>query len=99
MDAKPTVAKPKTLKYAATMETIEQRIVEALPEIADALIKRAKEGDLRAATYLVDRILGKAAGTVHAPAEDKRPPYSEEAFARELEEEESDFDIEKLLRG
>ena len=48
--------KPRTLKYPETLQAVEQRVVDALPEIIDALIVRAKGGDLRAATYLADRI-------------------------------------------
>ena len=41
--------KPRTLKYAETLQAVEQRVVDALPEIIDALIGRAKAGDLKAA--------------------------------------------------
>jgi hypothetical protein len=51
----------------AAFQSIEQRVVDALPEIADALIQHAKDGDLRAAIYLVDRIFGKSAGRTLRP--------------------------------
>jgi hypothetical protein len=55
-------AKPRTLKYAEALQAVEQRIVDALPEIIDGLIGRAKAGDAKAALYLCDRILGRPAG-------------------------------------
>jgi hypothetical protein len=42
---------------AETRQAVEQRVVDALPEIIDALIGRAKAGDLKAAIYLADRQL------------------------------------------
>jgi len=39
--------KPRTLKYAVALRRVEQRIVDALAEIIDGLIARAKEGDTR----------------------------------------------------
>ncbi|MGA2701727.1 MAG: hypothetical protein ABSH35_11610 [Isosphaeraceae bacterium] len=50
--------RPKTLRYREALDAAEQRIVDALPEIIDGLIARAKEGDGKAAVYLCDRILG-----------------------------------------
>ena len=67
--------KPRTLKYAEALEAVEQRVVDALPEIIDALIGRAKDGDLKAAVYLADRILGRTAGAKIAPADDREAPY------------------------
>ena len=64
--------KPRTLIYAEALQAVEQRIVEALPEIIDGLIGRAKDGDAKAAVYLCDRILGRAAGAKVAPADDRR---------------------------
>ena len=46
--------KPRTLKYAEALEVVEQRVVDALREIVDGLIKRAKEGDSKAAVYLLE---------------------------------------------
>ena len=37
--------KPRTLKYAEALQAVEQRVVDALPEIIDGLIDRAKDGD------------------------------------------------------
>jgi hypothetical protein len=88
---------PRTLKYAETLQAIEQRIVEALPEIIDALIGRAKDGDPKAAAYLVDRILGRSAWARIAPADDRERPYDEAAFELDQQEREEDNDIRRML--
>ena len=89
--------KPRTLKYAETLQAVEQRVVEALPEIIDALIARAKAGDLKAAVYLADRILGRSAGAKIAPADDRERPYDEAAFELDEQEREEDDDIRRIL--
>ena len=50
--------KPRTLKYAETLQAVEQRVVDAMPDIIDALIKRAKAGDLKAADVSLRSDLG-----------------------------------------
>lgn len=40
--------KPKILLYRDDLPAVERRIVDALPEIADGLISRAKEGETKA---------------------------------------------------
>jgi hypothetical protein len=92
-----TSPKPRTLKYAATLQAVEQRVVDALPEIIDALIGRAKAGDLKAAVYLADRILGRSAGARIAPADDRERPYDEAAFELDEQEREEDHDIRRML--
>jgi hypothetical protein len=89
--------KPRTLKYAETLQAVEKRVVEALPEIIDALIARAKGGDLKAAIYLADRILGRTAGAKIAPADDREPPYTEAAFEADEQEREEDHDIMRMF--
>ncbi len=91
-------AKPRTLKYAEALQAVEQRVVDALPEIIDGLIDRAKDGDTKAAVYLCDRILGRTAGAKVAPADDREPPYTEAAFELDREEREEDNDMRRLLR-
>jgi len=51
--------KPKAATYAAQVSVIEQTIVDALPAIVDKVIQMAKDGDLKAAHYLIDRVLGR----------------------------------------
>jgi hypothetical protein len=89
--------KPRILKHAETLHAVEQRVVDALPEIIDALIGRAKEGDLKAAVYLCDRILGRTAGARVAPADDREAPYTEAAFELDQQEQEEDNDIRRLF--
>ena len=89
--------RPRTLKYADTLQAVEERVVDALPEIIDALIGRAKSGDLKAAIYLADRILGRTAGARIAPADDRERPYDEAAFELDEQGREEDDDIRRIL--
>ena len=89
--------KPRTLKYAESLQSAEQRVVDALPEIIDALIVRAKAGDLKAATYLADRILGRTAGARVTPADDRESPYDEAAFELDQQEREEDHDLRRMF--
>ena len=91
--------KPRTLKYAEALEAVEQRIVDALPEIIDALIGRAKDGDLKAAVYLCDRILGRTAGARSHRPTTANAPYTEAAFELDQQEREEDNDIRRLFAG
>lgn len=70
---------PKALRYGEALASAEARIVAALPDILDGLIARAKAGNATA-VYLCDRVMGRAAGAKSAPADDREPPYDEEAF-------------------
>ena len=89
--------KPRTLKYADALEAVEQRVVDALPAIIDGLIKRAKDGDTKAAVYLCDRILGKTAGAKVAPADDREPRYTDAAFELDQEEREEDNSFRRMM--
>jgi hypothetical protein len=89
--------KPRTLKYAEALQAVEQRVVDALPEIIDALIGRAKAGDLKAAMYLADRILGRTAGAKVAPADDREPPYDEAVFELDQQDREEDHDMRRMF--
>jgi hypothetical protein len=90
-------AKPRTLRYAEALQAVEQRVVDALPDIIDGLIKRAKVGDVKAAIYLCDRILGRTPGAKVAPADDREPPYTEAAFELDQEEEEEDNVFRRIM--
>jgi hypothetical protein len=92
-------AKPKSLEYAETIASIERELVKALPEIIEALIARAKEGDVRVAMYLADRILGKTAGSAVSPANDQRLPYSEEDYQVDVRERKSDRNHRRMIAG
>jgi hypothetical protein len=87
----------RTVEYAEALHAVEQRVVDALPEIIDGLIARAKDGDTKAAVYLCDRILGKAAGSKIAPADDREPPYTEAAFELDLKELEQRHDRRRIF--
>jgi hypothetical protein len=50
---------PRTLKYTETLRAVEGRVVEALPEIIDALIDRAKAGHIAYIRLLLDLVDGK----------------------------------------
>jgi hypothetical protein len=91
------MSQPRTLKYAETLQAVEQRIVDVLPEIIDALIARAKDGDLKASIYLCDRVMGRTAGARIAPADDREPPYDEAAFELDQQERDDDADIRRLI--
>jgi hypothetical protein len=91
--------RPKTLRYREALDAAEQRIVEALPEIIEKLIARAREGDLRASTYLLDRILGKAAEAKTAPADDRQAPYTVADFEEDEQEREETRHIFGVLQA
>jgi hypothetical protein len=97
---------PKALHYAAALSRVEGAIVEALPEIVNGLIEQARQGDTKAAAYLIDRILGRTVGARLAPADDRSLPYSEDEFradreklAMDREEAEDDRAMRRLLIG
>ena len=90
--------RPKTLRYREALDAAEQKIVDALPEIIDGLITRAKEGDAKAAVYLCDWILGKTAGTKTAPADDRQAPYTEADFEEDEQEREEHRDLFAFLK-
>lgn len=88
---------PKALRYASALAAVERQIVDALPEIMGGLIARTKEGDAKAAVYLIDRVLGKTVGAKSAPADDRHPPYTEEDYKTDRAEHESDRDMRRML--
>ena len=70
---------PKALTYAVQAEAIEQTIVEALPSIVGKLIEMAMDGDLKAARYLIDRILGRVARLTSPPSMDRPTIHTDKA--------------------
>ncbi len=98
--------KPKALLHQATAAAVESKIAEALPEIIDGLIVSARGGDVAAARYLCDRLLGRVPALATVPAEDTRLPYTEadaEAAAANAEiavaDAESSRELSRLLAG
>ena len=82
--------KPRTLRYSKALESVEQRVVDALPEIIDRLIGRAKDGDTTAAVYLCDRVLGRTTAARVAPADDREPPSTNAEFKLDEREREGE---------
>ncbi|MBV8314256.1 MAG: hypothetical protein JOZ53_04915, partial [Planctomycetaceae bacterium] len=63
------------------------------------LIARAQAGDAKAAVYLCDRILGRAAGSAVAPADDRQAPYTEGAFLLDQQDKGESDDMRRQLGG
>ena len=91
--------KPKALAYADTAALVEEKIAAALPDITDALIEAAKKGDLGAARYLCDRLLGRVATIEAPPAEDKRMPFTEEDASLAAAQQQNTRDLDRLIAG
>ncbi len=91
--------KPRALAYADTAALVEQQIVDALPDVTAALIAAAKNGDLGAAKYLVDRILGRVAAVEAPPAEDKRTPWTQEDADVAAAQQQNSRDLDRLIAG
>ena len=89
--------KPRTLRYAEAVQAVEQRVVDALPDIVDGLIRRAKGGDVKAAIYLCDRIFGRSPGAKVARADDRETPYTEAAFELDQDEQEEDNIFRRMM--
>ena len=89
--------KPRSLIYADRLLAIEERVVDALSEIIEALIVRAKAGDLKAAVYLGDRILRRTAEAKIAPADDQEQPYDAAAFDLDQEERDEHHDFRRMF--
>jgi hypothetical protein len=92
-------SKPKALLYRDALADAERRIVEALPSIVDAIIAQATAGDLKAAVYLCDRIMGRTATLALPPAADQRQPFTEADFELEQEEREERLRLRRLFGG
>jgi hypothetical protein len=90
---------PKILLYRDALTAVEQRIVDALPDIVDGLLAKAKEGDTKAAVYLCDRILGRVAGSTTAPVEDRKAPFTEDDFLLDQREREKRKGVRRMVAG
>jgi hypothetical protein len=87
------------LLYRDALAKVEQRIVDALPTTAESLISQAKVGNLAAATYLLNQILGRAASLTHAPAEDRQAPYTDDDFRIEQHERQENRELIRIING
>ena len=73
--------RPRALRYAEHGRAMEEKIMEGLPEIIDKLMSMAKEGNVAAARYLVDRIHGRPARLSTPAVADTSLPYNHEDWA------------------
>ena len=89
--------KPKALLYGDLAACAEQKVADALPAIMDSLIESAKGGDLAAARYLCDRILGRVATVSIPPAYDERLPMTEGDLEQALRYAEPSASLDALL--
>jgi len=55
---------------------MEEKILDGLPEIIDKLMSMAKEGNVPAARYLIDRMAGRPSRLPAPPSMDKALPYT-----------------------
>ena len=76
--------RPKCLRYGEHANAVEKMIVDALPEIVGKLVSMAKEGNVAAARYLVNRILGRPARLAAAPSTDTALPYTDADYEDDL---------------
>ena len=76
--------RPKALRYAAVARTVEEILLDALPEIATKLATMAKEGNVAATRYVMDRLLGRPARLPLAPTADPSLPYDHIDWTHDL---------------
>lgn len=67
---KPKALRYKALRYAAELAQAEEKIIAALPDVIDGLIRAAKCGDVAASRYLLDRVFGRVNLQAAPPADD-----------------------------
>ena len=68
--------RPKALRYADRINAMEEKILDGLPEIIDKLMSMAKEGNVPAARYLIDRMAGRPSRLPAPPSGDNALPYT-----------------------
>jgi len=70
--------RPKALRYAERINAIEETILDGLPDIIAKLMSMAKEGNIPAARYLIDRMAGRPSRLPLPPSIDNSLPYKSE---------------------
>ena len=55
---------------------MEEKILDGFPEIIDKLMSMAKEGNVPAARYLIDRMAGRPSRLPAPPSMDRALPYT-----------------------
>jgi len=68
--------RPRALRYADRIQAMEEKILDGLPEIIDKLMSMAKEGNVPAARYLIDRMAGRPSRLPAPPSQDVTLPYT-----------------------
>ena len=92
---------PKAFKYRDRLAAVEEMIVDALPYIIAKLVSMAKEGDIAASRYLIDRIYGRVARTPVPPSADKDLPYNglDFSLASLRHKDERDSKVQAYMRS
>jgi len=67
---------PKALRYADRINAMEEMILDGIPEIISKLMSMAKEGNVAAARYLIDRMAGRPSRLPAPPSIDRALPYT-----------------------
>jgi len=73
--------RPKILRYGDHARMIEQMIMDVLPDVIQKLGEMAKEGNVAAAKYLIDRIHGRPAKLATPAVADKTLHYRHQDWA------------------
>jgi len=68
--------RPRALRYADRINAMEEMILDGIPEIISKLMSMAKEGNVPAARYLIDRMAGRPSRLPAAPSMDRALPYT-----------------------
>jgi len=68
--------RPKALRYAERINAMEEMILDGIPEIIGKLMSMAKEGNVPAARYLIDRMAGRPSRLPAPPSMDRQLPYT-----------------------
>src|SRR3569833_2873530 len=76
--------RPKALRYRDKLQAVEDMMVDALPDIVGKLISMAKDGDIAASRFIVDRNYGRDPRLPHAPAVDQTQPCDHSEWAVDL---------------
>ena len=76
--------RPKALRYAERINALEEMILDGLPEVIGKLMSMAKDGNIPAARYLIDRMAGRPSRLPLPPSIDKSLPYKSEDWTSDL---------------
>jgi len=68
--------RPKALRYEDRINAMEEMILDGIPEIITKLMSMAKECNVPAARYLIDRMAGRPSRLPAPPSMDRALPYT-----------------------